>query len=222
MNVDLFKTWSSDMAWLLGYIWADGCLSIDKDNGSYKLLFKCTIKDRELVDRVYLLLDCHQTIRLIEPCCFMGTKGKKYWSKACVSLQLGSKVMIQDLLEFGLCPAKSSKNILFPVVPDQYLPHFIRGYFDGDGSVAYVKPERGRRGYVRVWFGGSKKFIEELRNQVVNCLGVRKVAVLQMQSIYLVQWAAKSDVGQLYNWLYPIDNVPCLLRKRLKMKKAFN
>lgn len=52
-------------------------------------------------------------------------------------LNLNSKIMKNDLINLhGIMPWKSY-DVQFPFVPEEYLHHFIRGYFDGDGYVNY-------------------------------------------------------------------------------------
>jgi intein/homing endonuclease len=61
-----------------------------------------------------------------------------------------------DLLKFGLTPNKSL-TLQFPDVPKEYVRHFVRGCWDGDGSVYFEKrANRIKASYV----SGSKKFIE--------------------------------------------------------------
>ena len=58
-------------------------------------------------------------------------KGKYY------QLSLRSKIICEDLKKLG-CLQKKSKILVFPTesqVPKNLIHHFIRGYFDGDGSV---------------------------------------------------------------------------------------
>ncbi len=50
----------------------------------------------------------------------------------------------------------------FPSVPCQYLPDFIRGYFDGDGCIYEVKRKRPTPGMEVDFATGSKSFAESL------------------------------------------------------------
>ena len=75
------------MAWLLGYIWADGDIKIDR---GYYLRVGCTIGDRELVDLVYKMLDCHQKVYVNK-----GRSCSQYVGKPSVRLTMGSKSMVK-------------------------------------------------------------------------------------------------------------------------------
>ncbi|WP_353620307.1 MULTISPECIES: LAGLIDADG family homing endonuclease [unclassified Geobacillus] len=74
-------------------------------------------------------------------------------------LYLNSKVMKNDLMEIhGITPNKSL-DIKFPYVPEVYLNHFIRGYFDGDGNIY-------SRGYLVSFVGGSLDFMTVLEHHL--------------------------------------------------------
>lgn len=74
-------------------------------------------------------------------------------------LHINSKILKNDLINIhGIEPDKSNK-ITFPYVPEQYLNHFIRGYFDGDGFVSY-------KNFFISLVGGSKPFMIELRETI--------------------------------------------------------
>ena len=57
-------------------------------------------------------------------------------------LIINSRKMVKDLIKHGCVPNKS--NILKPPigVPNNLIRHFIRGYFDGDGSYIQGKEKR--------------------------------------------------------------------------------
>jgi intein-encoded DNA endonuclease-like protein len=66
--------------------------------------------------------------------------------------------MKEDIMTIhGIMPNKSS-DVKFPVVPKEYMSHFVRGYFDGDGFVNYHK-------YFVSFVGGSELFMTTLRNE---------------------------------------------------------
>ena len=76
-------------------------------------------------------------------------------------LNINSKTIKDDLMNIhGINPCKSF-NIEFPFVPEEYLHHFVRGYFDGDG---YVKYET----YTVSFVGGSYSFMNSLHQILQN------------------------------------------------------
>ncbi|MCL5010656.1 MAG: LAGLIDADG family homing endonuclease, partial [Patescibacteria group bacterium] len=64
---------------------------------------------------------------------------------------------------------KKGKKMLFPEIPEKFLPDFIRGYFDGDGSVFYTtylhsKIHRMRTELRSNFTSGSPEFLERLKS----------------------------------------------------------
>ncbi|MED0948718.1 LAGLIDADG family homing endonuclease [Bacillus mobilis] len=139
---DYFKTWSNNMAYILGFIEADGV--IQKEN-------QCvSISQKEN----YILKDIKQELNTNQPL-YQNKKTGVYM------LNINSKTIKDDLMNIhGIKPCKSF-NIEFPFVPEEYLHHFVRGYFDGDG---YVKYET----YTVSFVGGSYSFMNSLHQILQN------------------------------------------------------
>ncbi|KKS20864.1 MAG: hypothetical protein UU77_C0014G0013 [candidate division WWE3 bacterium GW2011_GWC1_41_7] len=115
LNEEYFSHWTSQMAYVLGFWYADGHMRHEK---SYRIYF--TSKDKEHLISIKKLLETNSPLTA--------------YGGSCVTLVVHSKRLFQDLLLLGGVPGKSNV-ITFPKIPPQFLPDFIRGYFDGDGSV---------------------------------------------------------------------------------------
>lgn len=110
------------------------------------------------------------------------TNGKKKYS-----LQITSNILSNALSNLGAVPNKSLilKFPTFKQVPEKLMPHFIRGYFDGDGSVwngkrkkMIVRSEGRTRERivhnVKFNFTGNPEFINDLQDYLVKTLGFKK------------------------------------------------
>jgi len=117
INKDFFKVWSHDMAYILGFWWADGNI------------FKNTFTICQHEKDKYIL-------ELFGEKC--GSNGKLRKQDNCYIFSIYSKEIVEDIIKLGGKEDKSL-DIKFPYVPNKYLPDFIRGNFDGDGSVYYDK-----------------------------------------------------------------------------------
>lgn len=119
INLTLFDAWSSSRAYLIGAMAADGCIC---SNGYFATFWSCDLEFAQIVQRL------------------LGERahiGRRYPKRAklptyCVSLS--SKVMVARLVADGIHP-KKSKTITFPYIPKAFFWDFIRGLFDGDGTV---------------------------------------------------------------------------------------
>lgn len=160
VNENFFDEWSSKMAYVLGFWFADGYMRHEK---SYRISF-CS-KDSDMLFLIRKCLDSNHKI-IFE---------RKDDSK---NLIIFSKRLYLKLLELGGIRCKSRK-VTFPAIPDNFLPDFIRGYFDGDGSVFFVdyintKNKKPRLELRSNFTSGSIEFLEELQIILNKKLGLIK------------------------------------------------
>ncbi|MDP2905805.1 MAG: LAGLIDADG family homing endonuclease [Candidatus Omnitrophota bacterium] len=123
-NVNFFKKWSTEMAYVLGYFAADGSMYANPRGAKY-ITFSSI--DREMLEKVKRCLNSKHKIAL----------RKRYndnWQDS-YTFQIGSKEMYSDMIKLGFMQNKARRFHL-PKVPKKYMNHFIRGHFDGDGSIS--------------------------------------------------------------------------------------
>ena len=96
--------------------------------------------------------------------------------KTISAIHLTSDKMFNDLIKQGCIPNKSLV-LTFPnkyQVPENLINHFIRGYFDGDGSINYGirekysirKKQNIKRLNVNAQFIGTKEMLTVINNCV--------------------------------------------------------
>jgi hypothetical protein len=214
LNVDFFKTWSSSMAYVLGYFSAGGCMY--KNSGKSKY-FNFVSTDYELLHKVKIILQSKHRIVLKKR---TNTNRKDiYW------LQIGSKDIYDDLLKLGLTSNKD-KSIKFPSVPDEHLNHFVRGYFDGDGCVAYGYYKRKNRHnkqylYFQTKFAcGNKKFLVNLSNKLVDVAILGNGSIGRSGSSWQLSYSKKDSVKLFYYMYGNVNKDRFLERKYKKFKRA--
>jgi len=145
INESFFSGWSSEMAYVLGLVITDGCVS---KSGAVSLC----INDKELLEKVREIMGSTHKITL----------SKNQENLSC--FRFAREKIIVDLERLGVVPRKSL-IVKFPAVPYDYLPDFIRGVFDGDGSVYFEK--RSLKSPVRSKFvSGSADFIAGLQKNL--------------------------------------------------------
>ncbi len=122
LNLDFFKSWSNEMAYILGYIFADGYIRIRKSG------MELTIKsiDFGILNKMNKAMESSYPI-----------SKDKTDTGSIFRLSIYRKEIIEDLLNLDLTPQKSL-TMTFPKIPHKFIFHFIRGYFDGDGHVRIV------------------------------------------------------------------------------------
>jgi hypothetical protein len=116
------------MAYVLGYWFADGCMTSKKSKNSYHVIFSSI--DKELLEKIKVVL---------------GSNYKLYSNKCksgvCWRLSMSSEKMYNDLSKLGGTERKSL-TAKFPNVPKEFLYDFVRGHLDGDGSIVTRKKDK--------------------------------------------------------------------------------
>ena len=111
-------------AYILGFLYADGC----KHNNNISI--RLQEKDKDILIKINSLLGSNRPLGFIDYSNHAGNCQNQY------SLSITNKYMAARLDELGVIQNKSL-ILKFPewLNSDLY-PHFIRGYFDGDGYVS--------------------------------------------------------------------------------------
>lgn len=167
------------MAYVLGYIYADGSL----EDASYlrgKYL-RITSSEESSIIRIKGFLKSEHSVTIREPRWGIFFGGKNYQSKKAYMLRIGSHKIYDSLLKLGLYPNKSL-TVKFPIVPKKHLSHFVRGYFDGDGCISLYRAS-GKYGQQImkklsvIFTSGSFSFLETLGLKLADQAGVKHYKV---------------------------------------------
>ena len=193
---NFFKNWSDEMAYVLGLIYTDGNLHIRKNDSGYEFgVLSFAQKEKELVQKFLELMECNATIRFREKRELDNTTaGELYY------FSIGNNDLANDLIQLGITPNKSL-TISFPEIPNEYLRHFIRGIFDGDGSV-YLESNKSIR--VKL-LSGSKNFIYSLNQKLVeNGFPYKTIygGTPSTPHAYFIRYHTDAEVIKFYKYLY--------------------
>jgi hypothetical protein len=195
-NYNFFKTWSDDMAYILGYWFADGYIS------SKGYLVGISSKDISIINSIKKILNANHKILTSKK----RVNEKEYTIH---SLVISNKEMYNDIKHLGGV-ARKSLIATFPYIPNQYIRHFIRGYFDGDGSISVKKGN-----CPCITFVGTKCFIESLMNNLPYKKEIRK-----HKNIYIIGYSGKK-AQDILEYMYNESRI-YLKRKYKLYKKAIN
>ena len=175
VNESFFKKWKPEMAYVLGYLYADGSM----EDASYLRgkYIRVSSSDKVTIERIKKLMGSEHTIVIVKSRTLkFKHQLKSYVNKEQYLLRIGSHDIYDSLVKLGLYPNKSL-SIKFPNIPNHALPHFIRGYFDGDGCV-YLEMGRGVKNQKIIkrlsiiFTSGSTDFLKGLQVNLSNSLGL--------------------------------------------------
>lgn len=190
---------SSDRAYFIGFIAADGCIyDRGKENCQKWLRFTLNKDDREILD--------------VFSNCLGGNVGISEF-KTTVTITLVSDKICSDLSKYGIVERKT-KDLVVKNIPSEYIWHFIRGYFDGDGSICKRGTGRLPSDYTFSisCHGGMKDVIGNIFNENgIEFYAVRDKRTDNFYSVVVKKNAAKL---RLYYLLYKNCKNLFLTRKK--------
>lgn len=148
MNEDIFETIDTpDKAYWLGVMYSDGYIS--KTNYTNKFGLAIAEKDKAWLEKFKEFLNYNGEIKSYTTGAGSYKEGLPY-----VRLLIGNNKIVADLEKWGVVEHKTKKINSLPHIP--YLDDFIRGYIDGDGSLAQRLPHFA--------ISGNKEFLLEIAN----------------------------------------------------------
>jgi len=197
--------WTPHLAYAVGLIASDGCLSSDGRH----IIF--TSVDRELVETF------KRCLRLQNRTALASSGG--YSKRPIYRVQFSDTAFYDWLLEIGLIPNKTLE-LSELTVPDACFADFVRGYLDGDGYIqtyvdSYDRFKSEKYVYQRLFvrfFSGSQEYLKWLKGRLQQLMGTRG-AVLNHSGAWELRFA-KKDSLKLLHWMYYSPDIPCLERKR--------
>ena len=194
VNQDFFKTWSHEMAYILGYIATDGCVSEER-----VLRFGLAIKDESLLYKIKEIMGFSGPVlrRIIR------ANNKEYESSY---MNIYNREIVKDLKELGIVQNKTFTLGRFDFIPKEYELDFVRGVFDGDGSVGRQCGEKCKNNHqIRVrFFSASKEFLTYIKN-VLTQNGLTDVKIYQdlkrKTNFYYIIYSTNDSIN-FYNKIY--------------------
>lgn len=199
-------------AYWLGFLYADGCIT---DTGVVNLL----LAGYEKAHLAKFKQALNAEHRLEERSDKMTSKKGITRMQACVKIRLHSKLMCSHLKRLGIGPRKTF-GLQFPTsdqVPGNLIHHFIRGYFDGDGTIYYGRPGVRSNGSWTFAVISADSFIKRFRKVLTEQVRIDSHRVYpHPESKGVSYFAVRSvpDLNRIRDYLYK-DATIYLERKRI-------
>lgn len=180
-NIDCEKK-----AYYLGWLMADGCISIY--NNQYSIKINISAKDSSIVFDFLKDIQSSNKVRFHTEKSPMSDNYNDY-----CYVSLTSVHMCKSLIKLGVVPNKSGHEKI-PDIPNELKHHFIRGFFDGDGIVDTKKGKR-------TGFVSNKEMLKSILKEV-NL--EKKIKLLKHHTTPWLRYflISKKDSRQLYEYMY--------------------
>lgn len=174
-----------EKAYWLGFLYADGSTS------SKNYCVSITLTDEEHLFKFKTAIGAiNHTIGSYEDERFPN-------AKRLYTFSIKDKQLWSDLVKWGCVPNKSLILKKIPNIPRDFIPDFIRGYFDGDGSLNYSKATK----FYRINFSsGSKDFLLDIKKEV----GAEHISLQKHKEreVYSFQIMGRKQVLRVLDYLY--------------------
>lgn len=134
---------------------------------------------------------------------------------------ISSNKMAQDLSKYGVVERKTGHEYLTNLVPQELFRHYVRGIFDGDGTVFFTNPPNRKGRVLRFGFYGSHILITQLSNYLTEVVGISQKRAYDKPSVSFNSYSTIDDIVKFYNFIYTNTTV-YLTRKKEKFDAYFD
>ena len=212
---DFFKNIDTEVhADLLGLIMSDGSIDDKRATLSHAL----NAEDKELL-KYYKVICPKAYTQELAPAQSKGVRDNKPITRSlCIRLAIASVILIKDLHNLGVVQNKTYSEQHIPSqIPEPLIHHFIRGYFDGDGSFSgsVVQDKNRPNPRVRMQFqidSKTKTILEEIQ-KVLKDNGINtNIYECKRDNMFRLATHSVKECRKLYDYLY--FNAHCLLKRK--------
>lgn len=202
-NDNIFSEENETSFYLAGFIAADGNV-IHRDS-NYHLNIRLGIDDLDHLMVLQKLLGSNSKISEIKDH-ESEIAGRKIISST-KGFVVCSKQIYEDLNKNFLITENKSLSLKFPqhLANHKLINHFIRGYFDGDGSFSIRNPTiKNKQSKINVCFElvGSKYFISTIQLILNNQMSLPKNKIEVKNNIYRIRYSGNRLSSLIGDWLY--------------------
>ena len=203
LDINSFDTLETEQqAYFLGLLYADG--NLGKDSNSITLAQ--AENNKEIVYKFRDFLKSDKPIYINE-----RSKKNPKWQDT-HAFTVHCEKLYKDLQNLGLIPNKTLILTYPTCIPEHLHRHFIRGFFDGDGTI----------GKTMMQIDTTPEFLEGLQSILVEQAGVNK------NSIYIcknktncgkIGYGGRLNLQKIYDYFYK-GSTTFLTRKKLKFEES--
>lgn len=215
-------------AYILGLIYADGSIIESKGNRQLKVVIGLQEEDGYILSK-FAREAGGKDITISH----VPSHRSKNW-KPTAKITVTSDKICKKLISYGCKIRKSQEGMNFPLLEEKLIPHFIRGFFDGDGSLIFkkvsykykrkttnnIKKPAIQKYKLKLAFSSTDlDFLKKLLTYLPT--GNHYIAERKRKQICYTLWIeAKKDVDSCIDYLY--KNCNFFLKRKYAKVELFN
>ena len=210
---------SATKAYWLGFLMADGCVYTKYNKKSYTkvLILGLASKDEDHIKKMLTAMKANYPIRHGESKAPNG----KYYNNASVFITCTE--MCEDLEKHGVNGKKTFEASIPPDLNKSYIRHFIRGFFDGDGTLLRCNRSDHNRAFSLC--SASKHILQDIKMHFESVLSIPEYSIKKIDrdiykhDFYLYTVSGISNNYKIFKYLYNYS--PTALDRKKKTARYF-
>lgn len=201
---DFFREIKTELqAYLLGFYAADGNINEKRKT----LRIHLHEQDSDIVNLFKDVISPDARTFVVLPKTTTGRNHMKVHANKSYGVDITSAKICNDLVALNFGYKKTYKEHDFPEMEETLLRHFVRGYFDGDGSVSatYQKPVNNRNERMRMSFTIDFK-MPKLAISIQKLFAANNIKsniiYLKRDDMYRLSTSSIPNIKKIFNFLY--------------------
>lgn len=202
---------TEEKAYWLGFLYADGFIVKNHSKKRGHDILGVTLAESEPIEKLTKALNCKKPV-------YQYTNNGYTENALKYRGIFPSDHMVQQLEKWGVVERKTFE-LKFPDFLDQELiPHFIRGYFDGDGSVFYHKQKHEDKEYINlgITICGTESFLKSFAKACNIEEHVIYKDFRKETDCWSIKLASNIQCLEMYHFMYKNAKDSLLTRKKEK------
>lgn len=196
----MFENLTHNKAYFLGFFSADGC------NQKKSLSIQIQKRDSYILEPFQKLFQeegYNTNLNLNSRKIILSDSSIATYSR----LRIYGKSLCDEVTSIGLPPNKSF-TLKLPIIPDEFMPDYLRGLMDGDGTISV------RRKYIEIEiYSASYSFLESIMDWLYKNSNISHKNLKRHNSVYRIQLYGNESL-EFCNIIY--NQNPNLYLKRKK------
>ena len=172
LNEDYFDNIDTpNKAYILGFLFADGYNSLTRNFVRIAL----QEDDKDILEKMKNELGSNKPLKYLD---FKGEiRSNGFTCKNMYQLEVYGKHITESLDKLGMHQGKSLILEYPNFLKENLHSHFIRGYFDGDGSISILEKENGKINSASITLTSTDSFCTNVYNILLNYINIDKFSI---------------------------------------------
>lgn len=164
------------------------------------------------------MIGSNRPIRTTAAKSFLDTNGKTYTRKEQSIFAINSTKIANDLMKLHIHPRKSWTAEWPTDYPEEFMHHYVRGFFDGDGSIHLIKHPSQASKYIGVNFCGPEQYLLGLKAVLERVIGkpygyMRPIKV-KGGVYYQLVYSGAATIKKMMDWMYKDSTQETRLKRK--------